>query len=236
MPAGRGNIAGGASIILFGAAPVLVYHLTGSWHVSNGLAMTRGSGAWLVGAVAAIQIAAIAWVLGGKWTPRTRVALVIGMLATGAAVVILTGPSARTAGLVVAGGCHAVAYCGLLVWFGASLRAGREPVVTGFARRVRRTMPDKVMRYTRLVTIAWCVFFAAQLIVSATLLMAALLAGAPVAAWSGFVNLLNLPLLAAMFLGEMGWRLILFRHEPRTGLIDTLSAVRRARVMPASRP
>ena len=39
-------------------------------------------------------------------------------------------------------------------------------VVTGFARQIRRTMPDKVVRYTRLVTIAWCVFFATQLAVS----------------------------------------------------------------------
>ena len=32
---------------------------------------------------------------------------------------------------------------------------------TGLARRMRQTMPAKVVGYTRTVTIAWCVFFAA---------------------------------------------------------------------------
>ena len=92
-------------------------------------------------------------------------------------------------------------------------------------------MPDKVVRYTRKVTIAWCVFFAAQLVVSLALLLLA-----PATIWSGFINLLNLPLIAAMVLAEFACRLVVFRHEPHTSLIDTLSAVRRARFMPASRP
>jgi uncharacterized membrane protein len=112
-----------------------------------------------------------------------------------------------------------------------SLRRGREPAVTGFARRLRRTMPDKVVRYTRQVTIAWCVFFAAQLGASAALLLMA-----PPAVWSAFVNLLNLPLLAAMVLAEFGCRLILFRHEPHTSLVDTIAALRHVRFTPAGRP
>ena len=49
-------------------------------------------------------------------------------------------------------------------------------------------MPDKVVRYTRQVTVAWCVFFATQLVVSAALLLAA-----PAGTWSAFVSLLSRP-------------------------------------------
>jgi uncharacterized membrane protein len=220
MPAGRGSIAGGASVILLGVAPMLIFHVT-----------RDSAPGWLVGAVAAVQITALAWLLSGKWALRHRAVVVIGGLGIGAALLIVTGAPASAVGLGVAGGCHAIAYSSLLLWFGASLRPGREPVVTGFARRVRRTMPDKVVRYTRQVTIAWSVFFAAQLTGSAVLLLMA-----PEAVWSGFVNLLNLPLLAAMVVAEAGCRLILFRHEPRTSLIDTLSLLRRARITPASPP
>ncbi len=91
-------------------------------------------------------------------------------------------------------------------------------------------MPDKVVRYTRQVTIAWCAFFAAQIVLSAVLLLVA-----PAAVWFAFVNLLNMPLVAAMILAEFGCRRILFRHEPRTSLSETLSAMRHARFTPASR-
>ncbi len=124
--------------------------------------------------------------------------------------------------------CHAAAYGCLLVYFGRSLRAGSEPVVTAFARRMRTTMPLRVMRYTRRVTQAWCIFFAAQLIVSA-----ALLVWASPGVWSGFVTVLNLPLLAGMVLAEFGCRLVLFRREQRTGLLATLAGMRLLR---GSRP
>ncbi len=85
-------------------------------------------------------------------------------------------------------------------------------------------MPDKVMRYTRRVTIAWCVFFAMQLGVSAGLLIMA-----PAAVWSSFVNLWNLPLAVAMILAEYSVRVVLFWREPRTGLIATLAGMRHIR-------
>jgi uncharacterized membrane protein len=219
MPAERGGAAG-VSIILLGVAPFLFYHLT-----------VGSASPWLVGAVAATQITTIAWLASVRWPIRYRVGLVISLLAVAALVAVLPGLSARAAALVMAGCCHAIAYSGLLIWFGASLRGGREPVITGFARRLRKIMPDKVVRYTRRVTAAWCVFFSAQLAASATLLVVA-----PLLVWSAFVNLLNLPLVATMVLAEFGCRLILFRHEPHTGLIATLSAVRRGRFIAAGRP
>ncbi len=211
--AGTSRVLGAASLVLIVAAPLAVE------------AATWGSASpSVVRAVAAAQVAAIVWFLGRK-AERYRLALAVAA----AACVALSGMEwpARTIGLTVAGLCHAAAYGGLLAWFAASLRPGREPVVTGFARRMRRTMPDRVVRYTRKVTWAWCVFFAAELALSA-----GLLAWAPRAAWSGFVNLANLPAVAAMMLGEFACRFVLFRHEPRTSLAATLAGLRTFRSAP----
>jgi uncharacterized membrane protein len=92
-------------------------------------------------------------------------------------------------------------------------------------------MPTKVVHYTRYVTMAWCVFFAGQLFVSIALLLFA-----SEATWSAFIHWLNVPLIAGMMLAEFSVRLILFRHEPRTGLMDTLAALRCARATPVNRP
>jgi uncharacterized membrane protein len=175
--------------------------------------------------VAAVQVAAILWFLSKAWPLRHFLVLLAGIIAVAAAAVIALGlPPIRSAGLAVAGCCHTVAYISVLIWFATSLRPDHEPVVTSFARRVRRTMPDKVLRYTRHVTVAWCVFFGAQLVVSAGLLMLA-----PQAIWAGFVTLLNMPLIVTMVLAEFGVRMVLFRNEQRTGLLDTLAAMRHRR-------
>lgn len=201
--------------------------------------MTLGSSApWLIGALAATQVTALVWLLARTlartltrtWARRFLAALLVSVFAIVAAVMILPGLPARSVGLAMTGSCHGIVYISLLTCFAMSLRPNREPVVTGFARRIRLTMPDKVVRYTRQVTIAWCAFFAAQIVLSAVLLLVA-----PAAVWFAFVNLLNMPLVAAMILAEFGCRRILFRHEPRTSLSETLSAMRHARFTPASR-
>jgi uncharacterized membrane protein len=209
MPVARDPIPGGLLFVLAGLVPILIYHL--SYGTQSPL---------LTGAAVAIQIAAIVWVAAGRLAKRYRAIVAFAGLAVVVAL-FAAGVPARPAGLAVGGLCHA-AYAGLLVWFAASLRAGHEPVVTGFARRMRRTMPPKVVRYTRRVTLAWCVFFAAQLATSALLL-----AAAPPGLWAAFVNVWNLPLVVAMFLAEFACRLLLFRHEPRTGLFATLAGLRR---------
>jgi uncharacterized membrane protein len=69
------------------------------------------------------------------------------------------------------------------------------------------------------VTIAWCVFFAAQLIVSAFLF-----AFASLGTWSLFVNLLNLPLLAVMFVGQLVYRMLRYPDYPRTSIGQAIQA------------
>jgi uncharacterized membrane protein len=101
----------------------------------------------------------------------------------------------------VSGISHATAYLFLLGCFGRTLAPGTEPMVTRFARRVHGALPPDMERFTRSLTIAWCVFFAAQLIASALLF-----AFASLEIWSAFVNLLNLPLLGLMFAGQWGYR------------------------------
>jgi uncharacterized membrane protein len=181
----------------------------------------------MIGVVTA-QVTFAVWLIAGQVARRHRSLLTVSAGAAIAVAILWLGLPARTLGLVMAGVCHALAYCGLLLWFGASLWPGREPVVTGFARRMRPTMPPDVVRYTRRVTAAWCVFFAGQIAVSLALLLAG-----PVDVWSGFVTLWNLPLVVAMMLAEFICRMILFRHHQRTSLIGTLVALCRMRGSPS---
>lgn len=108
---------------------------------------------------------------------------------------------------------HAVAYSLLLWYFGRSLRSGREPLITRLARRVRGTLSPELERYTRRLTVAWCAFFVAQITASA-----ALLALAPLDTWSFFVNILNAPLVVAMFLVDFAYRFARFRDQRVTSI------------------
>ena len=103
-----------------------------------------------------------------------------------------------------------------MLWlFGRTLLRGREPLVTGFARRFHGTIPPYIETYTRRVTIAWCVFFIAQVVVSASLWIFASLH-----AWSLFVNLLSLPLIVLMFVAEYAYRVMRFRSYPHASIVS----------------
>jgi hypothetical protein len=111
---------------------------------------------------------------------------------------------------VLSGLLHAACYLFLLWYFGSTLAPGREAIVTRVARRVHGLLSLPMERFTRRVTVAWCVFFGAQLAVSALLF-----AFAPLHAWSFFVNLLNLPSLAVMFVGQFAFGAIRHPDFPR---------------------
>jgi len=114
---------------------------------------------------------------------------------------------------------HAAAYLFLLWYFGRTLALGREPAITRFARRVHGALLPAMELFTRRLTIAWCVFFTAQLIASALLL-----AFAPLGAWSLFINVLNLPLLAVMFVGQMVYHSIRHPDLPRASVWQAVQA------------
>ncbi len=114
---------------------------------------------------------------------------------------------------------HAAAYLMLLWFFGRTLVRGKEPLISRLARRVHGTLPPAMQTYTRRLTFAWCWFFGAQVAVSLLLF-----AFAPLETWSAFVNLLNLPLLALMFVVEYAYRVTRHRNFPHASLKRSVEA------------
>jgi uncharacterized membrane protein len=152
--------------------------------------------------LAAPMVALAAWILlrskeRGTWL------LVIG---AAAALTFALGQS----GAALYGVPHAAAYLSLLWFFGRTLARGREAFITRLARHARGgVLPPGMESYTRRLTFAWCVFFAAQLAVSALLLRFGSLES-----WSLFINVLNFPLLALMFAVDYLYRVLRFGDSP----------------------
>ncbi|HYH43725.1 MAG TPA: hypothetical protein VD867_17275 [Burkholderiales bacterium] len=152
----------------------------------------------------------------GVWIARHARRKVLWMVFLLAAAVAVYAIERETHnGLTAAYGVpHAAIYLSLLWMFGRTVMRGREPLITGFARQVHGTLPPEMAAYTRRVTQAWCVFFAAQPLVSAALFM-----WAPLDMWSLFVNVLNLPLVAFMFAAEYLYRVRRYRDFPHASIM-----------------
>jgi hypothetical protein len=142
-------------------------------------------------------------------------------------VIVETGGVPLTSGLGLGALCkfsfvtisaltHWSIYAGLLLFFGRTLRPGREALVTGMARSMHGPISPELEIYTRRVTIAWCCFFVTQLVTSLALFFFA-----PLLVWSFFVNILDVPLVIAMFTAEYLVRLRCLQNPPR----DSLSAI-----------
>lgn len=156
-----------------------------------------------------------AWVVARARSKATWLAVLFAV-----GVLIYLAENHERLGLAaVSGISHAIAYVFLLWCFGRTLASGMEPMVTRFARRVHGTLPPEMVRFTRGVTVAWCVFFAAQLVASALLFEFASLEH-----WSAFVNLLNLPLLGVMFAGQMIYRDVRHPEFPRATMGQAIEA------------
>ena len=186
-----------------------------------------------VGLPIALALAAAQWSLGLGIISRTWTGRSIG--AAGAAV--LAG-SAMAAGLLtyraslripaeiglltVSGVSHVAINAMLLLVFASTLRPGRVPLVVQMGRILDPNFHPAIERYAVQVTKAWCVFFATQIAGSAILL-----AWAPIAVWSLFVNVLDLPLVGAMFVAEDLARRVLFPRHPHVGLVAVARHMRR---------
>lgn len=116
---------------------------------------------------------------------------------------------------------HIGANGALCLLFGVTLIAPRQPLCTVIAGIVHPRMTPLVARYTRQVTVAWTVFFAAMVAVSVILF-----AFAPVEVWSVFANLLTFPLVGLMFVVENEVRKRLIPPEDRVGLVEAATAFR----------
>ncbi len=109
------------------------------------------------------------------------------------------------------------------VVFGRTLRAGQVPMVSRFAAIVHGELSAALARYTRQVTWAWTLYFAVMATLSLMLFWLA-----PIAVWSAFANLLNLPLLLLMFTAEYVARLFLVAPSDRAGPLEAIRAYRQA--------
>jgi len=108
------------------------------------------------------------------------------------------------------------------ILFGRSLLGPGEALVTQFARTAHYgAISGAKARYTRQVTIAWTIFFAANVLVSSALFWLA-----PPAAWSVFANLLSVPLIGLMFAIEHLCRHHLLPPEDRSSIADTIRGYR----------
>jgi uncharacterized membrane protein len=119
---------------------------------------------------------------------------------------------------------HWAIYSSLLLTCALTLRPGHEPLISAMTRRVHGLLSDEVVAYTRSVTIAWCGFFTIQLLTSITLFFFA-----PLVVWSFFVNILDIPLVMAMFAAEYTVRVRCLRHPPRETLSVILAMITNAR-------
>lgn len=107
--------------------------------------------------------------------------------------------------------------------FGMTLRDGHTPMVSRFAAVVHGELSPPLVRYTRQVTWAWTLYFAAMTVASLLLFWLA-----PVVVWSAFANLLNFPLLVLMFAGEYLARLLLLEPSDRAGPLQAIRAYRQS--------
>ncbi len=186
-----------------------------------------------VGLPVALALAVAQWCLAlgalvRSWSGRRFGRAALGVLAAVAALggMVAYQAAARIpaeAGLlVVSGVSHLAINSLLLALFAGTLLPGRTPLVVAMGRRLDPHFNPALARYARGVTWAWCGFFAGQIAGSALLL-----ALAPVPVWSLFVNVLDLPLVAAMFVAEDLVRRMRFPDHPHVSLPDLVRAVRR---------
>ncbi len=89
--------------------------------------------------------------------------------------------------------------------FGRTLRAGRDPLISAFARAERGMLEPDLARYTRTLTMVWVAFFVAMAAIS---LWAAVYAQAAIA-WIAVGNPVAVGLL---FVGEWAYRRRRFSH------------------------
>ena len=159
--------------------------------------------------------AARRWVRGRRSPARLAWPGLVGALALTACL------AAPRAAPQVGALARLTVYASLLCLFAGSLRPGREPLVTRLARRVHPALTCERIAYTRGVTWLWTVFFATEIALWSAVLAATAHRRMPrSAAWA------DLPLLAALLVGEMGVRAIKFRGQPHGSFRDTLRAVR----------
>lgn len=170
---------------------------------------------WQLVFVFAPMLAVAGWVLfrmvARSWWPL----LLLTMVAL--TYWVMHGGHGRIGLLAVNGLSHATLNLFLLWLFGRTLLRGGDPLVSQMARHINGKLKPEMAIYTRQVTVAWCLYFGLQVIISLLLYLFA-----PIAAWSFFINVLNLPLLVLMFVAEYVYRTVSFPLHPRTSILKAI--------------
>lgn len=109
----------------------------------------------------------------------------------------------------------------LAYYFASSLRAGREPLCTFFARYVHHTLSPELLKYTRFLTKVWVLFFVLTACISSLLFFFT-----PTAVWAFFTNLLVPFLAVGVFVVENACRRFVLPPADRVGLRGTYRALR----------
>jgi flavin-dependent dehydrogenase/uncharacterized membrane protein len=109
----------------------------------------------------------------------------------------------------------------LAYYFAASLRAGREPLCTFFARHVHHTLSPELLKYTRFLTKVWVLFFVSTGCISWLLFFFA-----SNAVWAFYTNLLVPVLVVITFVVENACRRFVLPAADRVGLLGTYRALR----------
>ena len=115
----------------------------------------------------------------------------------------------------------------LFMTFARTLFAGRQPLCTRFAEAVHAPLTPQHVIYTRQVTVAWTLFFAAMASASTLLFFLA-----PLSTWSVFTNFLTLPLVALMFIAEYWVRRWVLPDMQHTHILDAVRAYRNSSARP----
>lgn len=141
------------------------------------------------------------------------------LLAAAAALVwyMLASQRMRVGLIAVDGIWHASLNLMLFWFFGRTLLGAREPLISQISRRLNDGLDPNIIAYTRHVTLAWTIFFGAQIVGSALLYMFA-----PISAWSFFINVLNTPLVVLMFIAEYLIRITLHPDHARIPILKTI--------------
>jgi len=114
-----------------------------------------------------------------------------------------------------------VAIQAALAWsFLATLRAGREPAISRFARLERGTLPPDLVAYTRRLTVAWGLLFVALAVVSAALSFPQL-----TLPWQWWTGVGAWTCVGALFIGERFYRKHRFAHYAHASLARQLAVV-----------
>jgi len=189
----------GAGLLAVGCYPVLIHG-----------AVLSGQDTATATALALVQMA-ITGLTIARLSPKYRWIALAALMA----LVTISWHSVRGGLLAASGVSHFAIYTGLLVLFSGTLAEGREALITTIARKVRGALTEEMVAYTRRVTWVWCFFFAGQLVGSLTLFLFA-----PDTVWSLFINVLDLPLVATMFMLEYAYRLRRFWNYSHGSIAD----------------